>query len=151
VREFAVGVDRLPDPADISGVEDAASQSTASDVALDRSSLLFLQFFLLLPGQDQQLGVGGQHLANGVLKLSARRYPLVYIFNHLFGDVLGLLLSSYHEGVSPDRVTRIASFGAVTGRVPAANTAYRKRAGEKVIRDGEAAEQSKLSLPETRG
>jgi hypothetical protein len=48
-------------------------------------------------------------------------------------------------------MARIVSVSAVTGRPPTANTTYRKRAREKVNRDREAAEQSKLSLPETRG
>jgi hypothetical protein len=47
----------------------------------------------LLAGQDEKLGVGGQDLADGVLKLAAGLDLALDIFDPILGDVLGVLLS----------------------------------------------------------
>src|SRR3989454_3253824 len=74
-------------------------------------------------------------------------FPYTTLFR---SDVLSLLLPLDHEGVGPDRVTGIAPVGAVTGGLSATEATDGERAGQKVARNGEAAEQSKLPLSETR-
>ena len=51
----------------------------------------------LLLRQHQQLGVGCQYVAHGVLKLASGIDALLYIFDPGLGNVLDLLLAVHHE------------------------------------------------------
>jgi hypothetical protein len=69
------------------------SHSGADDVASNGS------FFLrLLALQHEQLGVGRQHFADGVLKLPSRFDSAPHLLDPISGDVLHLLFALNHEG-----------------------------------------------------
>src|SRR6267143_4133455 len=80
--ESGVVADRLQDPGDIVGGEDAVSQSGADDLASNGSFFLFLRFLAL---QHEQLCVDRQHFADGVLKLP----PGIDSAPHLLDPILG--------------------------------------------------------------
>src|ERR1700739_1182784 len=83
--ESGVAADHLPGPQNSLEVADAASQNSTGDEALDHSFLLFL-LLLLLPGQNQELRVGRENFANGVLKLPSGAHPAAALLGPLGGD-----------------------------------------------------------------
>src|SRR5215471_5067488 len=113
VRKSAVAADHLRDLADISGVEDAASQSAASDVASVHSSLLFLRLPLLLASQPQKLGIGRQHLPDGLLELPPGGHPAADLCGPLRGDTIHVALPVDHVGQAPSRVALAAGTSTV--------------------------------------
>ncbi|OLE17134.1 MAG: hypothetical protein AUG83_00275 [Acidobacteria bacterium 13_1_20CM_4_57_11] len=105
--------------------------------------------FSLLSRQPQKLGVGGQYLAHGVLKLSPSLDPFAHLVDPLFGNVLDLLFSLDHEGERPDGVALIMD--AMTGGLATAQVRERERAGKKIFGDMEAADQFEFALTKSRG
>ena len=147
-RESAAAADRLPDPEDIALVEDAASQSTASDVASDRSFPLFLRLLLLLSRQHQQLGIGGQHLADRILELPPRGHAVPDLLDPVLGDVLDMLFPPDHEGQRPDFMA--SALGAMAGGFATAEMGEGERARKGIAGNLETAQQFELTLPQSR-
>ena len=147
-RESGVAADRLPDLADIAEAEDAGSQSAAGDVASGRSSILFLPLLLLLSGQHQQLGIGRQHLAEGILELPPRLHPPTYLLDPVLGDVLDTLFPLNHKRQRPDLMT--SALDAMAGGFAAAKMGAGERAREGLWRDMETVYQLELALTQSR-
>src|SRR6266849_3801178 len=116
--ESAVVADRLQDPGDTVGGEDAVSHSGADDVASNGSFFLFLRFLAL---QHEQLCVGRQHFADGVLKLPSRLDPAAHLI------------------------------GTMTGGLTAAEMRKGERAREGIGGDRETPQQLELALTQSRG
>ncbi len=104
-------------------------------------------FPLLLPRQDQQLGVRGQHFADGILKLTPCPHTAAHILDPFLGDVLDLLFPLHHKRQRPDRMA--VAFGAMTGALATAQMTERERAGEAIRRDMETAHEFELALSES--
>src|SRR6267143_2198699 len=138
---------RRPDPADTAGVEDAASHSGADDVASDRSSLLFLGLLALLACQHQQLRIGRQYFADGVLKLPTCLDPAPYLLDPFLGDVLDPLFPLHHKGQRPDGMAAV--LGTMTGGLAAAEMREREGARESILGDMETAQQLELALTQS--
>src|SRR2546427_1434038 len=113
--ESGVVADRLQDPGDTLGGEDAVSHSGADDLASNGSSFLFLRFLAL---QHEQLCVGRQHFADGVLKLPSRLDPTPHLLDPVLGDVLDLLFPLNHKSQRPHRMAPV--IGTMTGGLAAA-------------------------------
>jgi hypothetical protein len=103
----------------------------------------------LFASQDQQLRIGGEHLAHGVLKFTAGIDLFLDFFDPLFGDALGVSFSVGHEDQRPSRMTR--AFGTVTRGLPTTSVVEDQRTGEMVVGDGVLAEERKLTLTQARG
>jgi len=144
-RESGVVADHRQDPGDTVGGEDAVSHSGAADVASNGSSFLFLRFLAL---QHEQLGVGRQHFADGVLKLPSRLDPAPHLLDPILGDVLDLFFPLNHKGQRPDRMTPV--IGTMTGGLAAAEMRKGERAREGIGRDRETPQQLELALTQSR-
>jgi|GEM_PF-5336961 hypothetical protein len=98
----------------------------------------------LFTGQHQQLRVGREHFAHGILKFAARIDLLLNFLDPFFGDALGVPFPAGHEHQGPRRMAfaldTVASWLATAGVVEDQGT------GEKVIRDGKLAQEFKLTL-----
>jgi hypothetical protein len=117
-------------------------------VASDRSSLLFLQLLLLLSNQYQQLGIGRQDLADGILELPSGGYPALDLFDPSLGNVLDTFSSPDHEGQGADLMT--STLGAMTGGGATPQMGERKRAGKGIRRNRKTAQQIELALTQSR-
>ena len=111
-----------------------------------RSFLLFLSFFSCF--QHEQLGVGGQHFADGVLKLTSGLHAAPHLLDPFLGDVLDLFFSLDHKGQRPDRMAAVLR--TMTGRLAAAEMSEGEGARESILGDMETAHQLKLALAEPR-
>ena len=138
LREFAVAAGHLQDPADIFGVEGAASQSATSDVAKDGSSLLFLRLLLLPSRQHQQLGIGRQDLAHSLLELPPLRHPTPDIRDPGFGDVLDMFFPLDHEGQRPDLMA--PALGTMAGGFATAEMGEGERTRKGIVGNLETAQ-----------
>ena len=107
--------------------------------------------WVLFSRQDQQLGVGGEYLAHRVLKLASGAHPGGDAFDPLLGDALDAVLAAGHKGQRPSHVTGVVGVGAMTGRSATAAMGLGERAGQKVRRDREAAQEIELALADSRG
>ena len=143
--ESGVGADRLQDPGDTVGGEDAVSHSGADDVASNGSFFLFLRFLAL---QHEQLRVGRQHFADGVLKLPSRLDPAPHLLDPVLGDVLDLLFPLNHKSQRPDRMAPV--IGTMTGGLAAAEMRKGERAREGIGGDRETPQQLELALTQSR-
>jgi hypothetical protein len=103
----------------------------------------------LFASEDQELRIGGEHLAHGVLKFTASIDLFLDFFDPLFGDALGVSFSVGHEDQRPGSMT--LAFGTVTRGLPTAGVVEDQRTGEEVVGDGVVAEELKLTLTQTRG
>ena len=103
---------------------------------------------MLLARQPEQLRVGRQYFADGILKLPTRRNPTPYLLNPLLGDVLNLLFPLDHKGQRPDRMPAVID--AMTGRLAAAEMGEGEGARESILGDVETAQQLELALPQPR-
>jgi len=143
--ESAVVADRLQGPGDTVGGEDAVSHSEADDVASNGSFFLFLRFLAL---QREQLCVGRQHFADGVLKLSSRLDPAPHFLDPILGDVLDAFFSLHHKGQRPDRMAPV--LGTMTGGLATTEMREGEGARESILGDRETAQQLKLALAQSR-
>ncbi len=103
----------------------------------------------LFAGQDQQLCVGSEHFADGLLKFTACLDSLLDFLDPLFGDALGVSFPSHHEDERPRRMA--LAFSTVARGFPAAGVVEHQRTREEVVRDLELAEECKLTLTQARG
>jgi hypothetical protein len=94
------------------------------------------------------LRVSGEDLGHRLFKLPARLHQALNFLDPLIRDMLHTLLAPGHEGERPDRVPLLV-FSAMTGGLTAAAVAERKRTGEQIGGDGEAAEELELALTES--
>jgi hypothetical protein len=117
-------------------------------VAKGHSSLLLLQLLLLFPRQNEELGVGCQHLANGLLELSPGLDSASYLFDPLLGDVLDVLFPLHHKGQRPDWMAAVVD--AMTSGFAAAEMSEGERAGEGILGNKETAQQFELTLTQSR-
>jgi len=141
--ESGVVAGRLQDPLDTAGGEDAVSHNEADDVASNGS--FFLRF---LTFQHEQLCVGRQHFADGVLKLPSRLDPAPHLLDPILGDMLDLLFSLHHKGQRPDGMAAVID--TMAGRLAAAEMRERERARESVGGDRETSQQLELALTQSR-
>jgi hypothetical protein len=114
-------------------------------VASNGSFFLFLRFLAL---QHEQLCVGRQHFADGVLKLPSRFDPAPHLLDPILGDVLYLLFPLNHKGQRPDRVAPV--IGTMTGGLTAAEMRKGERAREGIGGDRETPQQLELALTQSR-
>jgi hypothetical protein len=140
--------DRLPEPRDRAAVEDAASHSGTDDVGSVPSFLLFLLLLLLLPCQNEELRVGRQHFADGILKLTPGLNPAPYLIDPFFRDVLDLLFPLDHKGQRPHRMAAV--LGAMTGRLAAAQMGEGEGSRESILGDVETAHELERALTQLR-
>ena len=117
------------------------SHNGADDLASNGSFFLFLRF---LAFQHEQLCVGRQHFADGVLKLPSRLDPAPHLLDPILGDVLDLLFTLNHKGQRPDRMAPV--IGTMTGGLATAEMRKGERAREGVGRDRETPQQLELAL-----
>jgi hypothetical protein len=143
-REFGVAVGRHRETRNTVATEDAASRIAKGDVAWGPSSIPFLAFLALLPGQHQELRVGRQYLAHGILELTPRLHPAPHVLHPFFGNVLDMLFPPDHKGQGPDGMA--LALGAMTGGLATAQMTEGERAGEEILRDMETAQQLELAL-----
>ena len=135
--------------ADIPEAEDAASQRRAGDVASGRSSLLFLPLLLLLAGQHQQLGIGRQHLADGILELPPRGDPALYLLGPFRGNAIHVSLPVDHVGQGPSGVPFAA--GTATVGFSAARMTQGQGPGELLRQWRQTTNNCKHALAQARG
>ena len=121
------------------------SHNGADDVASNGSFFLFLRFLAL---QREQLCVGRQHFADGVLKLPSRLDPAPHLLDPILGDVLDLLFPLNHKGQRPDRMATV--IGTMTGGLATAEMRKGERAREGIGRDRETPQQLELALTQSR-
>jgi len=101
---------------------------------------------LLFAPQHEQLGVGGEDLAQSVLKSAAGGYAPADVVHPILGNAFDSFLTVRHEGQGPGSVP-LAS-GAVAGRFSAAGMADGEGAGQEILGEGELAEQGEFALAE---
>ena len=107
-------------------------------------------FLALLAGQDQQLGVGCQHCAYGVLKFAPGGNPPLDLLHPISGDALDLSLPlGGHEGEYPRLMAFVVC--AMAAGIPAAGVTPGEVSRQQIGRDGETAKKLKLLLAEARG
>ena len=102
----------------------------------------------MLALQHEQLCVGRQHFADGVLKLPSRLDPAPHFLDPILGDVLHLLFSLHHKGQRPDRMAPV--LGTMTGGLAATEVREGQGAREGIGGDRETAQQLKLALTQSR-
>jgi hypothetical protein len=107
-----------------------------------------LPLFLLalLAGQDQKLGVGGQHFAHHILKFAAGRDTPLHLHYPIPGDALDVSLPLGHEGECPSLMALVAR--AMAAGIPAPRETPSEVSGQQIGWDGEMAKQFKLALAE---
>ena len=98
----------------------------------------------LLTGQHQQLRVGSQHFAHGILKFTARLDLLLNLLDPFFGDALGLSFPAGHKHQGPRRMA--FAFDAVASGFATAGVVEDQGTGEEVVGDWELAQKFKLTL-----
>lgn len=113
-----------------------------------RSSILFLRLFLLLSRQHQQLGIGRQYLADGILELPSRLHPAPYLLDPVLGDVLDTLFPLDHKRQRPDLMA--AALGAMAGGFAAAKMGEGERTRKGLVGDMETTHQLELALAQSR-
>ena len=106
-------------------------------------------FLALLVSQDEQLGIGRQHFAHGVLKFTSGLDPFAHLVDPWLGNVLDVLFPLDHEGERPDGVALV--LGAMTGGLATAQVRKREGAGKEIFGDMEAADQFEFALTQSRG
>ena len=116
-------------------------------MASDPSSLLFLGLLALLARQHQQLRIGRQYFAHGVLKLPTGLDPAPDLLDPFLGDVLDPLFSVHHKGQRPDGMAAV--IGTITGGLAAAEMGEGKGARESILGDMETAQQLELALTQS--
>ena len=121
------------------------SHSGADDLASNGSFFLFFRFLAL---QREQLCVGRQHFADGVLKLPSRLDPAPHFLDPILGDVLDTFFSLHHKGQRPDRMAAV--LGTMTGGLAATEMREGQGAREGILGDRETAQQLKLALAQSR-
>ena len=114
-----------------------------------RSSLPVLRSFLLLSGQNQQPGIGRQHLANRILELSPGLDPAPYVLSRLHGDAIHVSFPVDHIGQGKSAVPFAAD--AATVRLPAAGISLRQDPGELIGQARQTAKNFKLALAQALG
>ena len=148
-RESEAAAGRLPGSEDIAGVEDAASQSAASDVASGRSFLLFLQLLLLLSCQKQQLNIGRQYLAHGILELPPGGHPAPDLLGPLRGNTIRVSLPVDHVRQGPSGVPLAAD--TATAGLSAARITQGQGSRELIRQWRQITNDFKLALAQARG
>jgi hypothetical protein len=108
-----------------------------------------LSSLTLFTGKRQQLRVGSEHFAHGILKFTAGIDLLLDFREPFFGDALGAPFSIGHEHQRP-RLMAFA-FGTVASGLATTGVVQDQGTGKEVIGDGELAQQYKLSLTQTGG
>src|ERR1035438_852994 len=103
----------------------------------------------LLAPQRQQLGIGGEDLGHRIFELAALLYQGANLLHQLLRHMLHVLFAVDHEGERPDGVT--LALGAATVGFSAADVGEGERAGQRVGRDLEAAQEGELALALARG
>ena len=105
----------------------------------------FLCFLLAL--QHEQLCVGRQHFADGILKLPSRLDPAPHLLDPLLGDVLDTFFPLDHEGQRPDGMATV--LGTMTGGLFRSGDGEDEGAREGIGGDRETAQQLKLALTQS--
>jgi hypothetical protein len=108
-----------------------------------------LQFLFL--GQDQELRIGGENLAHGVLELAPGPNAPAHFIDPSFGYVLHVLHALHHKGERPSAMPGVFRVGAVAGRFAAAQVTYGKRARQQIRGDRKAVEKFEFALAEASG
>lgn len=98
----------------------------------------------LFTGQHQQLRVGREHFAHGILKFTTRVDLPLNFRDPFFGDALGVPFSTSHEHQGPRRMA--FAFGTVTSGLTTAGGVEDQGTGEQVVRNRKLAEEFKFTL-----
>ena len=101
---------------------------------------------MLFAPQHQQLGVGGEDLAQSVLKGAAGFDAPADVVHPIFGNAFDPFLAGGHEGQRPSGVP--LALGAMAGGFTAAGMADGERARKQILGKLELAEQRKFALAE---
>jgi hypothetical protein len=101
----------------------------------------------LLARQNEQLGVGREHLSHGVLKLTSGAHPRGDVLGPFFGDAFDAVFACRHEGQGPSDVAGIFRGGAMAGGSATAGMGLGERPRQQVARYGEAVQELELALP----
>jgi hypothetical protein len=118
-------------------------------VAWGSSAALPVFFLALLAGQDQQFGVGRQHVAHDILKFAPGGDLPLHLIHPIPGDALDMSLAFHHEGEGPSLMTLLVS--AMAAGIPAARVTAGEGSGQQIGRDGETAQELKLALAQAGG
>jgi hypothetical protein len=116
-------------------------------VASVRSFLLFLELLAPFARQHQELRVGRQYFADGVLKLPPRLDLAPHFLHPFLGNVLDVLFPVNHKRQRPDRMAAI--LGAMARGLAAAEMGERQRARERILGDLETAQQLEFALAQS--
>ena len=98
----------------------------------------------LFTSQHQQLRVGREHFAHGILKLTARFDLLLNFLDPFFGDALSVFFPTSHKHQGPGRMA--FAFRTVASGLATAGVGEGQGTGEEVARNRELAEKFKLTL-----
>jgi len=107
-----------------------------------------MSFGTLLTGENEQLGIGGQHFPHGILKLSSGLDPLAHLLDPRSGDTFVAWFSIGHEAKDPSFMSLALSTMAVG--LATTSAIHGERPGQEIRRDGKALECTKLALAPTR-
>ncbi len=113
------------------------------------SSRLRFPARLLLAPEHEQLGVGGEHRAQRLLGLAAGLDAPLHFLDPLGRVTFDAVFAPGHEGRKPEGVALALS--AVAGGFAAAAVGEGQRAGQQILGQVEAADESELVLAEACG
>jgi hypothetical protein len=102
-----------------------------------------------LAPQHEQLGIGGEDLAQSVLEGAASINASAHVLDPILGNPFDSLLTVGHEGQRPGGVA--LPHGAVAGRLPAAGVADGKGTGEELFGEMELLDEGEFALPQPGG
>jgi len=125
----------------------SASDTSPRTGAGDGASALSPWLALLLAGQHQQLGVGGEHLPHRLLEFAPSFHATTDILDPILGDVLDMLPATHHEGQGPDGMA--GAVGTVAVGLAAAEMGKGERAGKQILGKMEPPHEFRLALPES--
>src|SRR5207249_6594407 len=104
---------------------------------------------VLFSSQHEQLSIGGEDLAQSVLKGATGFDAPADVIHPLFGDALHTLLARGHKGQGPSRVS--FARGAMAGRLSTTGLADGKTTRKQILGELEPADQRKFTLAEPGG
>jgi hypothetical protein len=101
-----------------------------------------------LARQHEQFGIGGEHVAQGIVERASGVDAAADIIDEFVGNVQNAFVFIGHVGERPGRMS--LAVGAVAGGFAAADKVLREGTGEEIVREGETPERIGFAFPPAR-